>query len=224
MNRNYPSKAFSQLPHNELSKKSAIHQAGHAVAIYLGNRQKQLSPLYFQIYIKEQSSDFQLSRSLCLLNDQGIAKLEEDRLLHTLPFSIEKTSKGISSKEMEADACAFEADVISLLVGPLAEAKYVALRDGEPINPRLVNLNALHNYGGTSDLEIVNEYLQWFIFEKAERVKKISDLFLEAFSFINDRSNWLAITVLANYILAGRKNSIDCEEVMSYLIPSLVTS
>jgi ferritin len=55
-----------------------------------------------------------------------------------------------------------------------------------------------------SDLEIVNEYLQWFIFEEAEREKKISDLFLQAFSFINDRSNWLAITVLAYYILVKK--------------------
>ena len=94
MNLNYSSTAFSQLTHNELSKKSAIHQAGHAVAIYLSNRKKQLPPFYFQIYIKEQQrSCFELSRSLSLLNDQCIAKLEEDRLLHTLPFSIETATK-----------------------------------------------------------------------------------------------------------------------------------
>ena len=40
MNLNYSLKAFSKLTHNELSKRSAIHQAGHAVAIYLNNRQK----------------------------------------------------------------------------------------------------------------------------------------------------------------------------------------
>ena len=98
------------------------------------------------------------------------------------------------------------------------------MRDGELINPRLVNLNALHNYGGSSDLEIINKYLEYFIVEKAEREKKISELFLQAFSFINDRSNWLAITVLAYYILAGRMNIIEGEEVMPYLIPSLVRS
>jgi hypothetical protein len=47
MNLNYSPKAFSQLTHNEHSKKSAIHEAGHAVAIYLGNRQKQLPPFFF---------------------------------------------------------------------------------------------------------------------------------------------------------------------------------
>jgi hypothetical protein len=141
-----------------------------------------------------------------------------------LPFSTKKAVKAISSEQMQAYENAFETDVISLLVGPLAEAKYVAMRDGELINPRLVNLNALHNYGGSSDLEIVNQYLQWFIVEEAEREKKISDLFLQAFSFINNPSNWLAITVLAYHILAGRVNIIEGEEVTPYLIPTLVRS
>ena len=158
---------------------------------------------------------------LCLLNNQCNAKLEEDRLLHTVPFSIEKATKGISLEQKPAYARAFEVDVINLLVGPLAEAKYVAMRDGELINPRLVNLDALHYYGGASDLEMVYGYLGCFIAEEAERERKISDLFLQAFTFINDQSNWLAITVLAAYILTGRKNSIDCEEVMPYLIPDL---
>ena len=221
MNLNYSSKAFSQLTHNELSKKSAIHQAGHAVAIYLGKRQKQLSPFYFQINLIEQRSDFELSRSLCLLNNQCVAKLEDHRLLHTLPFSIEKATKAISSEQKPTHACVFEADVINLLVGPLAEAKYVAMRDGELMNPRLVNLDALHYYGGASDLEIIYGYLERFIVEKTERERKISDLFLQAYSFINDRSNWLAITVLATYILAGGKSSIACEDVLPYLIPDL---
>lgn len=224
MNFNYSSKAFSQLTHNELSKKSAIHDAGHAVAIYLGNRQKQFPPVFFQLYIKEQRSHFHLSRSLSLLNDKCIAKLEDDRLIQALPLSIEQATKAISPEQMQAYECAFEADVISLLVGPLAEAKYVAIRDGELINPRLVNLNALHNYGGSSDLELINEFLDWFIIEESERQKKISELFLQAFSFINDRSNWLAITVLATYILAGSMHIIDCEEDIPYLIPSLAKS
>jgi hypothetical protein len=200
MNLNYSPKAFFQLTHNEHSKKSAIHNAGHAVAIYLGNRQKQLPPFCFQVFFKKQSNHFQLSRALNLLNDEGIGKLAEDRLIQPLSFSTVKTIQTISSEQMQAYENTFETDVISLLVGPLAEAKYVALRDDELINPRLVNLNALHNYGGSADLEIINNYLDYFIVEKAEREKKISELFLQAFSFINDRSNWLVITMLATYI------------------------
>ena len=102
MNLNYSSKAFSQLTHNEHSKKSAIHKAGHAVAIYLGNRQKQLPPFCFQIYIKEQRNHFQLSRALSLLNDESIGKLEDDRLIQPLPFSTVKATKAISSEQMQS--------------------------------------------------------------------------------------------------------------------------
>lgn len=226
MNLNFSSKAFSQLTHNEFSKKNAIHQAGHAVAIYLGNRQKQLTPFFFRFILKSRLVTLRCHGhyALCILNDESIANLEDDHLNHSLPLSIEKTTNDISSELMQARECYFKADVISLLVGPLAEAKYVSMRDGELINPRLVNLNALHYYGGTSDLEIVNEYLEYCIAEETERERKISDLFLEAFSFINDRSNWLAISVLAYYILADRKNIIECEEVIPYLIPSLIRS
>ena len=219
MNLNYSLKAFSQLTHNEHSKKHAIHKAGHAVAIYLGNRQKRVSPFFFQLYIKEQSNHFQLSHALSLLNDESIGKLEHDRLIQPLLFSTVKATKAISSEQMQAYENAFETDVISLLVGPLAEAKYVAMRDGELINPRLVNLNALHHYGGSADLEIINKYLEYFIIEKAEREKKISELFLQAFSFINDRSNWLTITVLAYYVLAGRMNISEGGAHMANGIP-----
>jgi hypothetical protein len=57
---------------------------------------------------------------------------------------------------------AFETDIINLLIGPLAEAKYVANTDNEPFNHRLVNLNALKNYDASSDLELVKDYLQSF--------------------------------------------------------------
>jgi len=217
---NCPSKAVSQPTHNKLSKKSAIHVAGHAVAIYLGNRQKQFSP-FFQILVNRHCNDFQLSWPLNRLNDKSITNSDDYRSILALPVSIEKPARHISSEEMQLAEMTFETDIISLLAGPLAEAKYEAMRDGELINPRLVNLNALHYYGGSSDLEIVNEYLECFISEKAEREKKISDLFLEAFSFINDKTNWLVITMLANYILTTRKNFIDYEEVVPHLLSSL---
>jgi hypothetical protein len=39
----------------------------------------------------------------------------------------------------------FEADIINVLAGPLAEAVYLALRDNEPFNPELVNISALQH-------------------------------------------------------------------------------
>jgi hypothetical protein len=80
-----------------------------------------------------------------------------------------------------------------------------------------VNLNALHFYGGSSDLEIANEYLACFIADREWQEKKISELFLTAFSFINNSSNWLAITAPANYILMQSKNIIACEEIIAVI-------
>lgn len=223
MNLQYSSKTFSQLTHNELNKKNAIHEAGHALAIYLGSRQNQFPPFFFQLYIKAHRCHFQLPRSLnSLFHAQCMAKTENNHLIQALPFPAEKAIKAICPEQLHTSESSFEAEAISLLVGPLAEAKYVAMRDGERINPHLVNLNALNNYGGSADLEIIHEYLEWYMTEEVEREKKISEYFLRAFNFINDRSNWLAITVLATYILAGHINIIEGEEVMPNLMPSLV--
>ena len=112
---------------------------------------------------------------------------------------------------------AFETDIINLLIGPLAEAKHVANADNEPFNHRLVNLNALKNYDVSSDLELVNDYLQSFSVCKQQQDEKLAALFSAAFNFITDQANWAAITRLANYILDCNKNVISCEEVASLL-------
>ncbi len=220
MKRRYTSNDFYPINHAELSRKTAIHEAGHAAAIYLGNKQKQLPPVFFQIYIKELNSDLQSPECLCKSYDgcnNCITKIEGGRLIHTLPSSVEEAISDFSLAQKRAYQRAFEADIINLLVGPLAEANYVAMRDDEPINPRLVNLNALHHYGGSSDLETINEYLDCLIAHRGQREKKLSELFLSAFNFINDRSNWQAIMALADYILADCKNIIECEEIIAVL-------
>jgi hypothetical protein len=220
MKRRHTSNDFDSINNAELSRKTAIHEAGHAAAIYLGNKQKQLPPVFFQIFIKKLNSDFQSTECLCKSYDSCnncITKIEGGRLIHTLPFTVDEATSDFSLAQKQAYQHAFEADIINLLVGPLAEANYVAMRDGEPINPRLVNLNALHHYGGSSDLETINEYLDCLVANRAQREKKLSELFLAAFNFINDRSNWHAIIALADYILADCKNIIECEEIISVL-------
>lgn len=220
MKRRHTSNDFYPVNHAELSRKTAIHEAGHAAAIYLGNKQKQLPPVFFQIFIKGRSNGLQSAGCLCKPYDSCnycITKIEGGRLIHTLPSSVVEAICDFSSTQKQAYHRAFEADIINLLVGPLAEANYVAKRDDEPINPRLVNLNALHYYGGASDLEAINEYLACLIANKAQREKKLSELFLAAFHFINDRSNWNAIMALADYILADCKNIIECEEIIAVL-------
>jgi hypothetical protein len=220
MKRRHTSNDFYPINHAELSRKTAIHEAGHAAAIYLGNKQKKLPPVFFRIFIKDLNASIQSTGCLCQSYDscsRCITKIEGGRLIHTLPSSIDEAISDFSTAQKQSYQRAFEADIINLLVGPLAEANYVAMRDDEPINPRLVNLNALHHYGGSSDLETINEYLGCLSVNKAQREKKLSELFLVAFNFINDKSNWQAITALADYILADCKNIIECEEISSVL-------
>ena len=123
-------------------------------------------------------------QSLCRFSDKGIAELDDNRLTQNLPLSLQEATMAVCSEKIRTYDYAFEADIISLLTGPLAEAKYVAMRDGELINPRLVNLNALHYYGGTYDLETVNDYLACSIVGKVAREKKIAELYFDAFGFI----------------------------------------
>lgn len=218
MNRTFNLNDTVSQSHIEVSRSIAFHEAGHAAAIHLGNQKKELPPVFFQIYIKPLNNDFQSSEhSGEDRSDQYIAKVDGGRLVHTIERSFRETTKNFSNAQKLAYQCAFEADIINLLVGPLAEAKYIALRDNEPINPRLVNIDALHYYGGTSDLELVKEYLDRFVVTQELREKKLNALFMEAFGFISEVSNWLAITSLADFILATDKNIIQFEEIGSIL-------
>lgn len=218
MNRSYPTKITNfHLTPDELSKKTAIHESGHAAAIYFSNKEKQLPPIYFQIFIEEMNNGLRKTGCYCPTQTQFYASVEGGRLIHTLPLSIHEATRYFSESEKQAYECAFEADIINLLVGPLAEAKYVALRDNELMNPRLINLNALHFYGGSSDLRIANEYLDCLLVEPVQREKKIAELFLAAFRFINHGPHWRAIINLADYILNAGKRIIDCEEAIAVL-------
>ncbi len=202
----------------------AFHEAGHAAAIYLNNKTRKLPPVYFQIVFKEQNYDIGQDAIIYqAANDDGIARVEGGRLIQSLPFSIDSLAhRLIDNNEamiplVKDYLIAFETDVINLLVGPLAEAKHVYKRDDELFNHKLVNLGALKNYGGGSDLALAREYLESFSADNQVQEAKLDELFAGAFDFINDYANWKAITKLANYILASNKSIISCEEVVSVL-------
>jgi hypothetical protein len=205
----------------KIDERIAYHQAGHAAAIYLGNKQKQLPAVHFQIIIKPQVWEGQKSSRLMRNQGKYTAKVEGGRLIQSLPMSFTEATQYLSWPEQEECLCAFEADVINLLAGSLAEAKYVAVRDNEVFNPNLVYLGALKFYGGNTDLEVIAEYLECFMLHKAERDRKLAELFLAAYNFVNKRSNWRAISALANFILDTPKvdptDIIQCEEVISLL-------
>ncbi|MFI3188525.1 hypothetical protein BCS42_17165 [Crenothrix sp. D3] len=208
MQRRQSSNDFNPVDYIELSRKTAIHEAGHAAACYFGNKRKQLPPVFFQIIINDCSHG---------VYDNCTTKVKGGRLIHTLPSSIEEAICNFSLNQQHAYQQAFEADIINLLVGSIAEANYVALRDNEPISPELIPLYALHNYGGSADLEIIYQYFDCFIADAQQQEKKMIELFLAAFDFISDHTHWSAITTLANHILTHDKHIIDYEEVVGIL-------
>lgn len=217
MNRCRPIKQpYSRSTHKELLKKTAIHESGHAAAIYLGNKQKRLPPIFFQIDIKALSSP-KPARNSYDAPASPFAQVIDGRLIHTLPLSVSDVTRNLSLNDRKQYLQAFEADIVNLLVGPLAEAKYVATSMDEPVNHRLVNLNSLDHFGGSSDLKTVREYLDCWLTDEAEKENKCFELFLAAYAFINDPNHWHAITVLADYLLASGKRVVDCEEIFAVL-------
>jgi hypothetical protein len=217
MKRNYQTDVSCTIDDQDLLRQVAFHEAGHATAIYLYNKQKQLPPVYFHITIKavdQQQGNTWGTRSAC---DHFAATVEGGRLIHSLPVALIESAHYFSDVEQDAYQTAFEADMINLMIGPLAEAKYVALRDNEQFNARLVNIDALRHYGGTSDLEKVYEYMDLFIAAGNRHEAKMMELFDKAFQFISSPTHWKAIECLADYILGNRENIISCEEAIAVL-------
>jgi hypothetical protein len=217
MNRNHHFSKSLNLSFSDVNKKIAIHEAGHAAAIYLANREKELPPVFFHIIRMPMPGDFNSTQLLSELDAKCIAKIEGGRLINSLPFSIEDATQDFTYEQKKAYQRAFEADMVNMLVGPLAEAKYVALRDGELINSHLINPDALRNYGGSSDLDSVNDYLECFAINPEQKQQKLMELFLAAFSFITNNTNWRAINALADYIVKDNNQVIECGEIISIL-------
>lgn len=224
MKRNYHTDISYSITDQDLIRQIAFHEAGHAAAIYLYNKQKQLPPVHFQISIKSLDRLRDSPLNACsFTNDQFAAVVEGGRLIHSLPVALLEVADYFSIDEQDAYQAAFEADMVNLLIGPLAEAKHVALRDGEEFNARLVDINALHNYGGTSDLNKVYEYLDIFIANRSRHKEKIAELFDKAFQFINSANHWKSVERLAGYILNNKENVIGCEEAIAVLDQSAAT-
>jgi hypothetical protein len=224
MKRNQLFKTFGQDQLLERKHYVAFHEAGHAAAIYLNNKTRNLPPVFFQIMIKDLSNTSEENISVYqVAQNDCIARVQGGRSIKLLPSPVDDFASQTADHHNTLESLikdriiAFEVDIINLLIGPLAEAKYIAHTDDELFNHQLVGLDALKNYGGSSDLELAYEYLQCFSSCKQQQHKKLDELFTVAFNFINDRANWTAITKLANYILDSNKNIINCEEVVSLL-------
>lgn len=214
MKRNYLKSACNILP-QELITRTSFHEAGHAVAIYLYNRAQQLPPVYFSIRIKP----------LEIAAKNGTAaRIVGGRLIQSLPLfpGDFHDYAGCGGKKLKtAYLTAFEADIINMLSGPIAEAKYIALSDGEEFDSKLLNLSALTYYGGASDLKVINDYMNNYCDCQPEKNTKIAELFQRAFEFVNQASTWCAITTLAQYIRDNSKQMIECEEAIAIIDRSL---
>jgi hypothetical protein len=215
---------LSVLNHESLSgykQKIAYHEAGHATAIHFNNGQQHLPPVFFQI-IFEDLEEWPTNNLLTALNSQHdyIAKVKGGRLIQALPIPLDNWNRQPSADNhtkgfyyTDDYRLALEADIVNLLIGPLAEAKYVALMDDEPFQSQLLSVQSLKYYGGEDDLAIVNDYLQSYSADKQTQERSLNQFLMQAFNFVNDKTNWKAITQLANYILDSHKNRISSEEV-----------
>ncbi|MGY6277445.1 hypothetical protein [Methylomonas sp. MgM2] len=211
MERNYIIAPPRFVHPDELHLRTAFHEAGHAAAIHILNRQKKLPPVFFEIRVKRPTEN----------NHNFSAKVIDGNLIQNLPIAIIESMSTLTEIEQHSCQRAFEADVINLLVGPLSEAKYIATRDGEVFNHNLVNLNALRHYGGHSDLEKAQHYLEHYVTSKIEQEQKLLELLKQAYKFIDGSKHWECIVNLAHFILESQHEVISCDDAINVLERSL---
>ena len=201
---------------HETSERAAFHQAGHALAICLRNKQEHMPAVYFQIMLDSLKTEAN-SAPAVKPKKQCRSSIEGGRLIQNLPYSFDEAAGSYSCSQREEYYRAFEADIINLLAGPLAEAKFVANRDDEVFNSYLINLGSLHFYGGAADLELISDYMACLISAESERSQKLSELYEAAFRFVENEYNWALISALAGFIIENPKTVISCEEIGSFI-------
>ncbi len=218
MKRNYQADTCYSISNQDMFRQIAFHEAGHAAAIYLCNKEKHLPTVFFQISINTLPRQNTLPvHGYPFVYDHFAAVVDGGRLIQSLPVSLIESRRYYSVAEQDDFQSAFEADIVNLMAGPLAEAKHVALRDNEQFSSKLININALRYYGGTSDLEKIYEYLDTFITASSRHEEKQAELFNQAFQFVSSPTYWQAIERLAIYILTNKGNMISCEEAITIL-------
>jgi hypothetical protein len=221
MKRNYHANDFITSNHEELKQRIAYHEAGHATAIYLYNKQKQLPPIFFEISFKSnknatKNTDF-------LKQDNVAAKVEGGCLIQNLILSFIESQYYMTASEKADYYTALNADIINLLAGSIAEANYVSLRDNEVINADLLSIEALKNYGSDFDFAKINEYLACISECPQQQRQKLNQLLSDAYEFLTHPKTWKAVKAVANFILTSQKQTISCEEVFSIIDAITVT-
>ncbi|MFI3138501.1 MAG: hypothetical protein QX197_17145 [Methylococcaceae bacterium] len=205
-------------------RKVAYHEAGHATAIHFNNTLQRLPPVFFHIVFGEVDISIDGALNADVEPYNGISRIEGGRFIQALALAfdnLECPSSEYTEKRLfkyaDAYRLAFEADIVNLLIGPLAEAKYCMGMDNEPFDLQLLTVAAMKNYGGAEDLLAVNDYLRSYSVDKQTQNEVLKQFFTQAYDFVNDSKNWAEISKLATYILASGKDEISCDEVMALL-------
>jgi len=224
MKRN-KSLALTNPVHIEAHKKRiAYHEAGHAIAILVNSELKRLPPIFFRINIHGSAQNSAADTYLSLLTGENYsAEIEGGRLIKHVPESLDCFIENVDKnkcRDIGSFLTAFIADMVNLLIGPLAEAKHVAISDGEVFNKQLITAIGLQNYGGSSDLTLINEYLECFSSSKNEQDNLLAELLSQAFDFVDNSMNWKKIRLLARHIVDEDINSIDYNEINALLSQS----
>ncbi|NOS87918.1 MAG: hypothetical protein HOP34_05145 [Methylococcaceae bacterium] len=215
MKRNASVNTATSLPDQDLVRQIVFHEAGHAAAIHLNNKQKQLPAVAFEITMSNPMQALvPIGQSA---PDHWVAMVEGGCLINSLPIAVIESAHYYADEGPDAYRTAFEADIVNLLVGPLAEAKHIALRDNAAFGDAMLEVGSLSQYGGNSDIERVYRYLGDFIAEPGLHEAKLAELFKRALEFVNTPVHWLATEHLAAYILNSTKSTITCEEAISVL-------
>ncbi|MCF7971842.1 MAG: hypothetical protein K9L22_11855 [Methylococcaceae bacterium] len=197
----------------------AYHEAGHAIAIMLNNKDTQLPPLFFRINIHDAAhAPLSETETPPLMENYYSAEIEGGRFIEHLPDALNTFLNDLDQgKPHYAFFNALMADMLNLIIGPLAEAKHVAMNDGEVFNNQLISLDALHNYGGSADLKLLYAYLDCLADSRLDQDQLLTDLLIQAFDFISNVSHWSKITLLARHIVDQKTTTIDYNEITSLL-------
>ncbi len=193
----------------------AYHQAGQALAISLGNQLKRLPAVHFQICLhpcKIETSE----RFPCREKNYTLT-LEGGLLIQSLPLCLAEAENPQFCLEQADNRHALEADIMNMLAGPLAEAKYHAAQQDKALHKCPSLFRALRFYNKNPFNRPVDDYLECFFPRQVDRQHKLIELLQASFDFINDSAIWENIKALAAFIIAHPKAIIDCEEIFSFL-------
>ena len=203
------------MPPRDIQPADAYYSAGQAIAITLGNTQKQLPDVYYQLCLNPCPRG--LPAGPANSDKSYVLALEGGRLIHSLPMCLTDSQAFVYDQDHAMLHCALEADVVNLLSGPLAEAKYTAAIRGETLNEKSLALSTLRFYSQGALTEQVDDYLECLSPLKIQRQHHFLKLLKASFNFINDGPMWSLIKALAEYIQAQPKAILTCEEIRFFL-------